>query len=67
MTVNLNILALKKNMAKQRMTNVQLAKLSGISEQSISAIFRRGNCSVPSAGLIAAALQVDLVEIWKEE
>lgn len=67
MRVRLNTVAIKKLMANQRLNNSELAKICGMSPQNISTIFARGTCYIATAGRIAAALQVDLEEIWKEE
>lgn len=67
MNIELNVSAIKKLMAEKRMTTIQLAKLSGLVPNSISKILHRGTCSIISAGCIAAALDVDVEEIWKEE
>lgn len=67
MTIKLNMLAIKKLMAENLMTNDKLGKLSGISAGTIGKIFKRGTCSVVAAGCIATALHVNVEEIWKEE
>lgn len=67
MGIKLNARVIRKLMAEQRMTTIQLAKLSGLVPNSISKILHRGTCSIISAGCIAAALDVDVEEIWKEE
>lgn len=65
--MKLDSLAIKKTMAMQGINVATLSKLTGLTRNSISVILKRGTCSLISAGLIAAALQVDLEEIWKEE
>lgn len=65
--MKLDSLAIKKTMAMQGINVAALSKLTGLTRNSISVILKRGTCSIISAGLIAAALQVDLEEIWKEE
>ena len=65
--MKLDSLAIKKTMAMQGVNVATLSKLTGLTRNSISVILKRGTCSIISAGLIAAALQVDLEEIWKEE
>lgn len=65
--MNLNTLAIKKTMAMKGINVKALAQLTGMQRNTVSVILRRGTCSLISAGLIAAALQVDLEEIWKEE
>lgn len=65
--MKLNSLAVKKIMAMKGINVKALAQLTGMQRNTVSVILRRGTCSIPNAGLIAAALQVDLEEIWKEE
>lgn len=65
--MKLDSLAIKKTMAMRGINVATLSKLTGLTRNSISVILKRGTCSIISAGLIAAALQVDLEEIWKEE
>lgn len=65
--MKLDSLAIKKTMAMKGINVATLSKLTGLTRNSISVILKRGTCSIISAGLIAAALQVDLEEIWKEE
>lgn len=65
--MKLDSLAIKKTMAMQGINIATLSKLTGLTRNSISVILKRGTCSIISAGLIAAALQIDLEEIWKEE
>ena len=65
--MKLDSLAIKKTMAMQGINVKALAQLTGMQRNTVSVILRRGTCSLISAGLIAAALQVDLEEIWKEE
>lgn len=65
--MKLDSLAIKKTMAMKGINVKALAQLTGMQRNTVSVILRRGSCSLISAGLIAAALQVDLEEIWKEE
>lgn len=65
--MKLDSLAIKKTMAMKGINVKALAQLTGMQRNTVSVILRRGTCSLISAGLIAAALQVDLEEIWKEE
>ena len=66
MNVELNIPAIKKQLAVQQMTAITLAERSGISRQNISTMLRRGTCSAINAGRLASALGVDVETIWKE-
>lgn len=65
--MKLNVLAIKKAMAEKGMNITALAKLTGISRQSVGTILARGTCSIVNAGLIAGALGAEIEEIWKEE
>ena len=65
--MKLDSLAIKKTMAMKGINVKALAQLTGMQRNTVSVILRRGTCSLISAGLIAAALQVALEEIWKEE
>ncbi len=65
--MRLNSLAIKKLMAEKGLNIKAISELTGIRRQSVGTILARGTCSIVNAGLIAAALQVDLEEIWKEE
>ena len=67
MNIKLNTLAIKKLMAEKRMTTAELARLSGINSNTITRVTKQGTCTVETAGLIAAALDVSVEEIWKEE
>ena len=66
MTVYLNVTEIKKLAAENRLRNKDLAERAGISAQGVSAILRRGTCSVSNAGRLADALDVDVQRIWKE-
>ena len=61
--MKLNVLAIKRLMANQQLTNTELSKRSGISRQSISMILSRGSCSIINVGRLANALQVDIETI----
>lgn len=67
MTVQLNIPAIKKLLATEALTNIDLSERSGISRQNVSTILRRGTCSTITAGRLARALGVGVETIWKEE
>ena len=61
--MKLNVLAIKRLMANQQLTNTELSKRSGLSRQSISVILARGSCSIINVGRLANALQVDIETI----
>jgi len=56
-------------LAEKMITMSQLAVMSGISRQTLSAIISRGSCSLVSAGKIAHSLNisVDTIAVKKEE
>ena len=64
--MKLNIPAIKRLMAMQRLTQAKLADKAGLSRQSLNGILARGTSTVANAGKIADALGVDVTEIWKE-
>ncbi len=64
--MKLNIPAIKRLMAMQRLTQAKLADKAGLSRQSLNGILARGTSTVVNAGKIADALGVDVTEIWKE-
>lgn len=66
MTVQLNIPEVKRQMATNKLRNMDLADRSGISRQGVSLILKRGTCSIINAGRLADALEVDAGTIMKE-
>lgn len=67
MSVRLNVPAIKKLLAEKSLTASALARLSGVSRNSISTILNRGTCSAVNAGKLAKALDVDIEAIWRED
>lgn len=67
MNIKIDALAVKKLMAEKRMTAGKLAQLSGLNYKTISRVVKVGHCNPATAGLLAAALDVDVEEIWKED
>ena len=67
MNIKLDTLAIKKLMAEKRMTTAELARLAGINSSTITRVTKRGTCTVKTAGWLAAASDVSVEEIWKEE
>lgn len=64
--MKLNIPAIKRLMAMQRLSQFALADKAGLSRQSIGGILARGTSTIINAGKIADALGVDVSEIWNE-
>lgn len=54
-------------LARMKMTRSELCKHSGISEANMSTILKRGTARPKTAGLIADALGVDVLEILQAE
>lgn len=54
-------------LASKGMSKTQLAAQAGLSKQSVSTILTRGTCTTVSAGKLAKALCVEVVEIIKGE
>lgn len=65
--MKLNVHAIKRLMAIQRMTQSELADKSGLSRQSIGYILTRGTITIANSGKLADALGVDVSEIWNEK
>ncbi len=65
--MKLNVFVIKKHMARNQLTGTMLAKLAGISRQSLSDILSKGSCSTVNVGRIASALGVPVDEIVKED
>ncbi len=64
MEINSRVIALA--MARNQITQAELAQRSGISRPSVSTILTRGSCSIVNAGKLAKALNLDVSEIVKE-
>ena len=64
--MKLNVPAIKRLMAQQRLTQEALGQLAGLSRVGVSTILTRGTCTVINAGKLADALGVDVSEIWNE-
>lgn len=54
-------------LTQKEMTQKQLAELSGLSRSTINGIKAGRSCTTETAGRIAKALGVDVVEILEEE
>jgi|GEM_PF-1142176 len=60
-------ISIERELARQGLNQAKLAKLSGVSPQSISALINKERCKPETAGRIATALGIDVAEITKEE
>lgn len=65
MTLNVN--KIKALLAEKKLSCYAFSQKCGISRQSISRIFKRGTCRYATAGKLAEALEVSVLEIIKEE
>lgn len=61
--VNINTHKINVILAKKKMTQTALAEQSGMRQQQVSLILRRGCCRPINAGKIASALGVDVEEL----
>lgn len=64
-SVNLDVMQITLFLGRKCMTRRELCKLTGITEANMSTIIKRGTAAPKTAGLIAAALGVDIEEIVK--
>lgn len=62
----LNVMAIKKILARKQMSQADLSARSGMTRQSINLILSRGTCSIKSAGKLSMGLGVELDEILAE-
>lgn len=53
------------SLGRQCMSRRDLCKITGITESNLSTMLKRGNVRPKTAGIIAAALGVDISEIVK--
>lgn len=58
---------IKLRLAELGMNQTVLARECGIPRQNVSAMLKRGTCSIINAGRLAKALDVDIREIIKED
>lgn len=63
----LNVIKIKSLLAERKLSCYAFAQKCGVSRQAISRIFKRGTCNYVTAGKIADALEVSVLEIVKEE
>lgn len=65
--MKINVAKIKLILADRKMTLGEFADLSGISRQAICAIFKRGTCTIKTAGKLADGLEISVTEIVEEE
>lgn len=65
--MKLKVMKIKAMMAERKLNCNEFSKLCGISRQALSTIFKRGTCNCATAGKIAEALSVPVLEIMEEE
>ena len=59
--------AIENIQAEKQLTGTQIAARAGVTRQNISAILRRGTCHPATAGKLAQALGVAVIEILDEQ
>ena len=67
MSVYLNVRAIRVRMLEMDLSGVKLAELANVSRQTISTALHRGSCSTATARALAAALEMTISEIIKED
>lgn len=67
MVLKINSHHIYTQLARQGITQLDLAKRSNTTQQAISMILRRGSCEPRTAGKIARALNVDVDELIMKE
>lgn len=65
--MNVSAIKIESLLAVQGLTKAELAKKAGTSRQSVSTVIRRGTCEPRTAGKLAAALGVDILDIIEQE
>ena len=65
--MRINSFRINAQLARQGMTQSELAKKAGTTRQALSTLIRRGTCEPRTAGRIAAALGVDVEELIDRE
>lgn len=64
--MKINAKTIKVMLAEKRMTQAQLARVSGVARQNLSLILKKGRCSPITAGKLAAGLGVAVEDILEE-
>lgn len=65
--MRINSFRIHAQLARQNMTQTELAKRAGTTRQAMSTLIRRGSCEPRTAGKIAAALNIDVEELIIKE
>lgn len=58
---------IKVMLAERKLTYSAFSKLCGISRQGLSNLFKKSTCNFATAGKIAEALSISVLEIIEEE
>lgn len=65
--MRINSFRINAQLARQGMTQSELAKKTGMTRQATSTLIRRGSCEPRTAGKIAAALNIDVEDLIVKE
>ena len=65
--MKVNAIKIESLLAVQGLTKTELAKKAGMSRQNVSTVVRRGTCEPRTAGKLATALGVDVLDIIETE
>lgn len=65
--MRINSFRINAQLARQGMTQSELAKKAGMTRQATSTLIRRGSCEPRTAGRIARALNVDVEDLIVKE
>lgn len=61
--MKVNSFRINTHLARQGLTQAELAKRSGTTRQALSTLIRRGTCEPRTAGKIAAALNIPVEDL----
>lgn len=65
--MKINSFRINSLLAKQGLTQAELARRAGMTKQATCALIRRGTCEPRTAGKIASALNIDVEELIQKE
>lgn len=65
--MNVSAIKIESLLAMHGLTKTELSKKAGMSRQNVSTVIRRGTCEPRTAGKLATALGVDVLDIIETE
>ncbi|MBP3524326.1 MAG: helix-turn-helix transcriptional regulator [Clostridia bacterium] len=65
--MKINTFRINTLLAKQGLTQAELARRAGMTKQATCALIQRGTCEPRTAGKIASALNIDVEELIQKE